>query len=191
MIRSIKTALTATLDKNHWTYHPPFIILSLNSIYKEDLKCCSAEFVYGQSLHLPGDLCVDITPSEHAFRDDLVGKMRQFARECRISETRVAQNPEVYLPRSLQTCIHVFIKNDPIKSNLTPTYDGPFEVRSRTDKTFSVIRRDKLQSVSINNVKPACILSPPLDCVNPNASNFSVSLRQNIRFNLRPTLLHL
>ena len=187
MIRSIKTALTAKLDKNHWTYHLPFIILSLNSMYKEDLKCCSAELVYGQSLRLPGDLCVDITPSEHVFRDDMVAKMRQFARECQISETRVAQNPEVHLPRSLQTCTHVFIKNDPIKSNLTPTYDGPFEVRSRTDKTFSVIRRDKLQSVSINNVKPACILSPLPDCVNPNESDLSVNLRQNRRFNLRPT----
>ena len=187
MIRSIKTALTAKLDKNHWTYHLPFIILSLNSMYKEDLKCCSAELVYGQSLRLPGDLCVDTTPSEHVFRDDMVAKMRQFARECRTSETRVAQNPEVHLPRSLQTCTHVFIKNDPIKSNLTPTYDGPFEVRSRTDKTFSVIRRDKLQSVSINNVKPACILSPLPDCVNPNESDLSVNLRQNRRFNLRPT----
>ena len=28
MIRSIKTALTAKLDKNHWTYHLPLIILS-------------------------------------------------------------------------------------------------------------------------------------------------------------------
>ena len=74
---------------------------------------------------------------------------------------------------------HVFVTNDPIKSNLTPTYDGLFEVRSRTDKTFFVIRRDKLQSVSINNVKPACILSPLPDCVNPNASDLSVNLRQN------------
>ena len=82
--------------------------------------------------------------------------MRQFARECRTSKTRVAQNPELYLPRSLQTCTHVFFKNDPIKSNLTPTYNGPYELCSRTDKTFSVIRRDKLQSVSLNNVKLAC-----------------------------------
>ena len=109
--------------------------------------------MYGQSLRLPGGLCLDITPLEHVFCDDLVAKMRQFARECRTSKTRVAQNPEVYLPRSLQTSTHVFIKNDLIKSNLTPTYDGTFEVRSRTDKTFSVIHRHKLLSVSINNVK--------------------------------------
>ena len=156
-------------------------------MYKEDFKCCSAELVYGESLRLPGDLYLDITPSEHVFSDDLVAKRRQFARECRTSETRVAQNPKVYLPRSLQTCIHVFIKNDPIKFNLTPTYDGPFEVRSRTDKTFSVIPRDKLRSVSINNVKPACILSLLPDCANPNAGDFSVNVLQNNRFNLRPT----
>ena len=136
MICSIKTALTAKLDKNHWTYHLPFIILSLNSMYKEDLKCCSAELVYGQSLRLPGNLCVDITPSEHVFRDDLVAKVRQFARECRTSETRVNQNPEVYLPRSLQTCTHVFIKNDPIKSNLTPTYDVPLKYVRELIKLF-------------------------------------------------------
>ena len=87
-------------------------------------------------------------------------------------------NAELLKPGLLQTHTHAYIKNDPIKPNLTPTYDGPF---------FSVIRRDKLQSVSINNVKPACILSPLFECVNLNASDFSVNLQQNSRFNLRPT----
>ena len=108
IIRSIKTALTPKPEKNHWTYHLPVIILSLNSMYKEDLKCCSTELVYGQSLRLPGDLCVDITPAEHVFRDDLVAKMRQYARECRTSEIRVAQNPEVYLPHSPHTCTRFY-----------------------------------------------------------------------------------
>ena len=97
MIRSIKTSLTAKLNKNYWTYHLPFTILSLNSMYKEDLKCCSAELVCGQSLRLPGDLCVDITPAEHVFRDDLVAKMRQFACECRTSKARVASNSHTCL----------------------------------------------------------------------------------------------
>ena len=101
MIRRIKKALTAKPDKNHCTCHLPFIILSLNSIHKKDLKCCSAELVYEQSLRLPDDLCGDITPTEHVYRDDLIVKMRQFARECRTSETKVAQHLEVYLPRSL------------------------------------------------------------------------------------------
>ena len=58
-IKNIKISLTAKLDEIHWTRHLPFILLSLNSMYKEDLKCSSSELVYGQTLRLPGDLCAD------------------------------------------------------------------------------------------------------------------------------------
>ena len=49
-IKTVKTALTAKLDSSHWTRHLPLIILSINNMYKADLKCSSAELVFGQTL---------------------------------------------------------------------------------------------------------------------------------------------
>ena len=44
-------------------------------MHKELLKCCTDELVYRRSLHLPGDLCVDVIPVEHVFLDDLVANV--------------------------------------------------------------------------------------------------------------------
>ena len=67
------------------------------------------------------------------------------------------------MPRTLQTCTHVYIRNDPIKANLTPIYDGPFLVLSIDDKTFKVLKRNMSHAVAINNVKPAFMLRPDSD----------------------------
>ena len=160
-IKTIKTALTAKLDRQHWTRHVPLIILSINNMYKSDLKCSSAELVYGQTLRLPGDLCFDTPQPASAPFDDVLTSMRQFANSCKPISTRVCQSNRVHLPDSLSSCSHVYIKVDPIKPNLTPSYDGPFLVMSRTDSTFNVLRHNQLYSVAINNVKPAYTLPPP------------------------------
>ena len=55
-IKTIKTALTAKLDSANWAFHLSFSILSLNTMFKEDLQGSSAELLYGQCLRLPGDL---------------------------------------------------------------------------------------------------------------------------------------
>ena len=67
----------------------------------------------------------------------------------------------MYIPPELKTCSHVFIKVDPIKSNLTPTYAGPYPVVSQTEKTFKILHNHKLQQVAINNVKPSFPLQSP------------------------------
>ena len=163
-IKTIKTALTAKLDREHWTRHLPIIILSINNIYKSDLKCSSAELVYGQTLRLPGDLCFDSIQPNIRYPDDVVDAMRRFANSCKPIDTRVHQSNSVHLPKSLKDCTHVYIKLDPIKPNLTPTYDGPFLVVSKTDCTFKVIRNNRIYSVAINNVKPAFVLPPADAC---------------------------
>ena len=157
-IKTIKTALTAKLDRNNWVKYIPLIVLSINNTYKADLKCSSAELVFGQTLRLPGDLCFNTPLPRIAFPDDFVLSMRKFANECKPTDTRVEQSNPTHLPKELETCTHVYVRNDPIKQNLTPTYDGPFPVHSRTNKTFKIFRKGNLFSVAVNNVKPAFTL---------------------------------
>ena len=161
-IKTIKTALTAKLDRNHWTRYVPLIILSINNMYKEDLKSSSAELVFGQTLRLPGDLCYDTPKPRVSYPSDMLLAMRKFANACKPTDTRVAPLTSEHMPHILQNCTHIYIRNDPIKANLTPTYDGPFFVVSRTNKTFHVLRNNTLYAVAINNVKPAFSLPSPV-----------------------------
>ena len=106
-IKTIKTALTAKLDREHWTRHLPIIILSINNMYKSDLKCSSAELVYGQTLRLSGDLCFDSPQPTVVHPDDIVTRMRRFANSCKPTDTRVCPSQSAYLPKSLTSCSHV------------------------------------------------------------------------------------
>ena len=177
-IKTIKTALTAKLDSSHWTRHLPLIILSINNMYKADLKCSSAKLVFGQTLRLPGDLCCNSPQPRISHPSDMVLAMQKFANSCQPIDTRAISSKPVHLPDVLQTCTHVFIRNDPIKANLTPTYDGPFLVLSRTKHSFTVLRRDKLYTAAINNIKQAFTLPPleHLESIFPNCQNDSTPL---------------
>ena len=156
-------------------------------MYKEDLKCSSAELVYGQTLRLPGDLCADKANSyaEEVSVRKMISSLKSFASQCRPIDTRVAQILKMHMPHSLHSCVHVFVKNDPIKSNLTPTYDGPFEVLLKTEKTFTISRGIKQQSVAIIDiVKPAYCSSssfeePPVAETFPTPQNSTRLPRQS------------
>ena len=84
----------------------------------------------------------------------LIGQIRHFAASIRPSPTRVEQSKKIYMSPELKTCSHIFVKQDPIKPNLTQPYFGPYLVVSRTDKTFRVLNNDRIMSDAINNVKP-------------------------------------
>ena len=174
-IKNIKTALTAKLDSSHWTRHLPLIILSINIMYKADLKCSSAELVFGQTLRLPGDLCCNSPQPRIRHPSDMVLAMRKFTNSCQPIDTKAISSKPVHLSDALQTCTHVFIRNDPIKANLTPSYDGPFLVLSRTKHSFTVLRCDKLYTAAINNIKPEFTLPPleHLESIFPNCQTNS------------------
>ena len=88
--------------------------------------------------------------------------MKHFAASLKPTPTRVVQSTKVYQPPELKTCTHVFVKVDPIKPNLQPSYKGPHSVISRSDKTFKILNNHKVQQVAINNIKPCfTLLSSP------------------------------
>ena len=42
--------------------------------------------------------------------------MQHFATTLRPAPTQVKQSKTVYMPRELKTCTHIFVKQDPIKT---------------------------------------------------------------------------
>ena len=54
--RSLKSALKARMNPSNWLEHLPLVLLELRTAVKDDLKCLSAEMVYGTTLRLSGQI---------------------------------------------------------------------------------------------------------------------------------------
>ena len=110
--------------------------------------------------------------------------MRLFAVSLQPISTRVQQSDPVHLPNTLNTYSHVFIKDDPIYPNFTPAYSCPFEVVTRNNHTFKVIKRGKIVSVSINNVKPGFVRITNSSCNDPTNEDVITYSRPHRSINL-------
>ena len=117
--RSLKTSLATRNDTRNWVDDLPLILLSLRNTIKEDLRCSAAELVFGAPLARPGQY---FSPS----RDPK--PTTDFAQELQCNMAKLAYTPprnkssDVYVPRHLQECDFVFVRNDTIRRPLTPTY---------------------------------------------------------------------
>ncbi|UYV60244.1 transposition [Cordylochernes scorpioides] len=71
--------------------------------------------------------------------------------------TRRTNQNNIFSHKDLETCSHVFIRKDFVKRALSPPYEGPFPVVSRSSKTFTVKINDQNKVISVNRLKPAFI----------------------------------
>jgi len=114
------------------------ILLSIHSVWKENLQAMAIEMNYGEALQLPGQF-LDQQPAG-ALDDtaDYVKELRHRFDTLRpVGGTRYGgQNPFVF--KELATADQVFVRNDGLKKMLRSSYDGPFPVVSHDDKDFIV-----------------------------------------------------
>ncbi|CAK9825929.1 hypothetical protein ANTRET_LOCUS3855 [Anthophora retusa] len=73
--------------------------------------------------------------------------------------------------RMMQMLIAMQEQTETMKTILQPPYDGPYEVVSRDDKTFTLKIDNKLRVVSINRIKPAYITSEEI-AILPDQTQF-------------------
>ena len=126
-------------------------------MFKKDLKGSAACLVFGQTLRLPGDIFIRPKSTQTLASTDLVRDMRQFAASLRPTLTRVqtcAAKPAVFMPDTLEKCYHIFVRESPIKPNLSSAYSGPYIDVSRNAKVFTILKDTK---IAINNVKPGFV----------------------------------
>jgi hypothetical protein len=62
MHRQLKAALKARLKSPAWMDELPLVLLGIRTAWREGLGCAPADPVYGEALHVPGEL---LTPSRH------------------------------------------------------------------------------------------------------------------------------
>lgn len=60
-----------------------------------------------------------------------------------------------FVHKSLETCTHVFVRNDSIRPSLSHPYQGPYEVIKRTPKYFMINSKGRQTNISIDRLKPA------------------------------------
>ncbi|XP_037503479.1 uncharacterized protein LOC119378389 [Rhipicephalus sanguineus] len=155
--RQLKASLTAKLDREHWVEKLPLVLLGLCTALKEDLGFSAAEMLYGSTIRLPGEFFGERpstapTPSEHMER------LHSWLEYLQPNAPRVSRDQRVFSFPDMNTATHVFVRRDTVKAPLTPAYDGPFRVLSRSHKTVTIRVRDREDVVSLDRVKPAHLM---------------------------------
>ena len=123
---------------------------------KEDLRCSSAEIVFGAPLTVPGDFI----PSHIHSRSDITHHLRQLREHVRsLVPIPTSQHGKVStsVPRNLQQARYVFIRRDAHRTPLQRPYEGPFKVIQPGPKTFIVDVGGKNETISVDRLKPACM----------------------------------
>ncbi len=102
---------------------------------------------------LPSDLIIP-THSD-ALRNPLsyVDTLKDLMHQLQYQQPRSPPNRSPFVPTDLNTCTHVYIRNDAVKPS---TYQGPFKVLERRTRHFVIAcAANRTDTVSIDRLKPA------------------------------------
>nr|XP_037285081.1 uncharacterized protein LOC119178015 [Rhipicephalus microplus] len=155
--RQLKASLTAKLDREHWVEKLPLVLLGLRTAIKEDLGFCAAEMLYGSTIRLPGEFFGE-KPSATPTPSERMERLHSWLEHLQPSAPRVYRNQRALSFPDMNEATHVFVRRDTVKAPLTPAYDGPFRVLSRSHKTVTIRVRDIEDVVSLDRVKLAHLM---------------------------------
>jgi hypothetical protein len=146
--RQLKDALRARECGAEWAAHLPWSLLGLPAAPKEDSAISSAELVYGLPLRLPGQL-----PDKTAVAEGTaVPPAVPAGLPTRLLQSGGERAPPA-VPMALSGATHVYIRRGNTGPPLTPLYSGPYVVRRREPKFFTLIIGGKHETVSVERLK--------------------------------------
>jgi cleavage and polyadenylation specificity factor subunit 1 len=150
--RQMKGALKARMADSDWMDHLPIVMLGIRAAWREGLDASPAELLYGTALRLPGELAgetSDFTPTTAFVRNlrTTMAALRPFV--------PVLPDRPSFTPKDMLTTSHVYVRHDGVRKPLQRPYDGPFQVVQRHSKHFVIDRGGKLDTVSLDRLKPA------------------------------------
>lgn len=152
--RTLKSAITChTTDE--WTRVLPSVLLGIRSAYKPDLDASAAELTYGHNIRLPGEFIAQTNMTDTS---EFVSRLRQRFRSLRPAAVPVHGSKSVFVFKDLANCTHIFVRRDCIRKTFQPVYEGPYRVIHRDNKTITIERFGKTETVSIDRTKPAYVL---------------------------------
>ena len=154
--RYLKSSLMARLKDSNWVDALPCVLLGICATPKEDLKCSSAELVYGAPLKVPGDVSFPST-STSFFGNLFLPWLKEKIADYQPQQMSRHSEDIASVPKSPSTCEFVFVRHDAYRPPLAPLYDGPFRVLERGEKFFILDISGRRDSVSVDQLKPSYI----------------------------------
>lgn len=164
-------------NNTQWTEVLPIVLLGIRSSWKDDVQASSAELVYGEPLRLPGQF---LSPSSNHTVEDITSFATRLAKhmaDLSPRPTKWHRNKTFYIPKDMQHCTHVFLRQDYVRKSLEPPYAGPYKVLKKTPKFYEVEVRGKSTNISLDRLKPAYVTqdshtdsstTDPIDLAPPN-----------------------
>ena len=154
--RQLKGVLKCMPDCTHWTKALPLILLGLRTTVKQDLKCTTAELVYGTTLRLPGEFLHTHMHTTHTPDPvNYTNQLKTVMQKLQPPSVRRHQQRTTHIHKDLHTCSFVFVRNDAVKKPLKLPYNGLFKVLQRTNKRFTLDINGTKKTVSLDQLKTA------------------------------------
>ena len=157
MHRQLKSAIKCHAT-DRWSDCLPIVLLGMRAAWREDFGATTAEMVYGESLRLPGEFLAPKATGTRTSSQFVKDLKNHFHSLRPVKGTRHGDR-KTFVFRDLSTTSHVFLRHAPPLASLQMTYDGPYRVIRRTDKTFDISVKGKTITVSIDRVKPAYVIN--------------------------------
>lgn len=159
--RQLKASLKAQPDPSKWTEALPLVLLGIRSALKTDLKCCTAELVYGTTLRLPGEFFEACPSSDLADPTDYVTRLKLTMSKLKAAPVRQQAPRTIHIHDDLSTASHVYVRHYGVKKPLQRPYDGPYKVLKRSDKFYTLDICGRHDTVSLESLKPAHLEPSP------------------------------
>ena len=153
--RQLKTAIMAHESPNPWTITLPAVLLGVRSAVKERLGRSAAEMIYGTTLRLPGEFTKQYNVDANTDLENYSDKLRMAMSPLRLCPPRDTQQHNIFQFKEIATCTHVFLRRFAIVPPLTAPYDGPYKVVVRSGRVMKILVKGKVETVSLDRVKPA------------------------------------
>jgi hypothetical protein len=162
--RRLKDALRSRTHSPSWSQQLPWVLLALRAQPAEHHDISPAEAAFNTPLILPSQFLTNDDPPPESFLKDIQQLHHPFfplPPSHNLPQTLSHHHP----PQALFTTPQVLVRRDGHVPPLTPLYDGPYTVLSRSPTHFTLQFPNSTDTVSINRLKPfySPHSSPPLN----------------------------
>ena len=104
----------------------------------------------------------------------------------RLCPPRDTQQNNIFQYKEIATCTHLFLRRIAIAPPLTAPYDGPYKVVARSGRVMNILMKGKVETVSLDGVKPAHLECEPttgtnIQCTTPNKQQSSKTTRMSVK----------
>ena len=94
-------------------------MLGLRSAYKEDLSCSAVELTLGTTVRLPGEYFDHkASDTDTLYLSNYAKALASFVESKTYVKPRHPSKRATFIPGYLNTCSHVFIRNDAVRTPL-------------------------------------------------------------------------